>query len=264
MKKTSDYLWENLFKLPYFRGLLRAVESTYYDGLTIENPCLDLGCGDGIFAQITFDQKITVGLDPWFGQLKSAKSTDSYLYHINSMGNQLPFPNDCFRTIISNSVLEHIPNLDPVLIEANRILKTGGYFYFCVPNEKFLTTLSISTIFDKIGLKVVGNLYRKFFNKISRHYHCDGQHTWRQRLENSNFNLIKGWDYFSPEAFHVLEWGHYFGLPSLITHFIFKKWILIPERWNLHITRKITERHFLSDQVSDKGCYSFYIAQKIA
>ena len=264
MKNTSDYLWENLFRLPYFRGLLRAVESTFYDGLPIENPCLDLGCGDGIFAQITFDQKIDVGIDPWFGPLQAAKRTDSYSYHINGMGNQLPFQKEYFQTVISNSVLEHITDLDPVLIEVNRVLKADGYFYFCVPNEKFLNTLSISTFFDKIGLKIIGNSYRRFFNKISRHYHCDDQNTWRQRLEQSNFKLLKAWDYFTPEAFHVLEWGHYFGLPSWIVHLFFKKWVLIPDRWNLSITRKITERHFLSNQVSDKGCYSFYIAQKIA
>jgi len=262
MKAKKDYLWENLFQLPYFRGLLRAVESTFYDDLEIKNPCLDLGCGDGVFAETTFDSKILVGLDPWHQPLKSAKKTTSYIYHINGMGSQLPFPNDYFSTIISNSVLEHIPDLDPVLLEVSRVLKPGGAFYFCVPNEKFLGTLSIATFFDRIGLRIIGNIYQRFFNKISRHYHCDDQKTWQQRLQKANFIIVKSWDYFTPEAFHVLEWGHYFGLPSLVAKLLSGKWILIPKKWNLRLTRKITEPHYFANQVTAEGCYSFYVVQK--
>ena len=63
----KDYLWLNISSLPYFRGLLRAVEARVYENLELPSPSLDLGCGDGHFSQIAFNNEVSVGLDPWSG-----------------------------------------------------------------------------------------------------------------------------------------------------------------------------------------------------
>ena len=52
--RREDLLKINLGELPYFRALLRAVESRFYSDLRIENPVLDVGCGDGHFAKVDF------------------------------------------------------------------------------------------------------------------------------------------------------------------------------------------------------------------
>ena len=39
----------------------------------------------------------------------------------------------------------------------------------------------------------------------------------------------------------MLEWGHYFGLPSLVTRKLFGRWILVPQKWNLGLTRAVTQ-----------------------
>jgi 2-polyprenyl-3-methyl-5-hydroxy-6-metoxy-1,4-benzoquinol methylase len=39
----------------------------------------------------------------------------------------------CFNTVISNSVLEHIPDVDAVLIEAARAIQAA--LIFCSPSE---------------------------------------------------------------------------------------------------------------------------------
>ena len=44
---SKDHLWLQLKSMPYFRGLLRAVEARFYDDITLSGPVLDLGCGDG-------------------------------------------------------------------------------------------------------------------------------------------------------------------------------------------------------------------------
>ena len=59
----------------------------------------------------------------------------------------------------------------------------------------------------------------------------------------------------------VLEWGHYFGLPSLIVHVFTRKWILSPTRANLHFTEKFLRKYASTDPVDD-GSYTFYIARK--
>jgi hypothetical protein len=57
---------------------LRAIESSYYQDLPLPAPVYDVGCGDGHFASLTFDQKIDVGLDPWHGPIHEAKKFGGY------------------------------------------------------------------------------------------------------------------------------------------------------------------------------------------
>ncbi len=115
------------------------------------------------------------------------------------------------------------------------------YIYFLCRISIFIN-LSVSNFFDRIHIYFLANAYRSFFNKISRHHHCDSPEVWQERLDQAGFEMIRYWHYFSPGAFHTLEWGHYFGLPSLICHFLTGKWILFPTKWNLWLTEKICRR----------------------
>jgi len=259
----KDYLWLQVRDLPYFRALLRAVESRVYPGIELPGPILDLGCGDGHFVTIAFDKPIDVGIDPWTGPVHQASKRNGYRQVFQGSGDQLPFPDGYFNSAISNSVLEHIPDLDPVLKEMARVMKPGALFVFCVPNHQFLANLSVSNFFDQIGLRGLGNWYRAFFNRISRHQHCDSPEVWEARLEKAGFRVEHWWHYFSPKALHTLEWGHYFGLPSLITHFLFRRWILVPERWNLALTMNICRPFYEEEPSQENGAYSFYITRRV-
>lgn len=262
-KTEKDYLWLNLSTLPYFRGLLRAVEARFYEDFDLPGPVLDLGCGDGNFVTIAFDRKIDVGIDPWTGPVRLAAKEGGYCQVIQGSGDQLPFPDNYFGSAFSNSVLEHIPDLDPVMAEMARVLKPGAPFVFCVPNHNFLDNLSISNFLDRIGLHPLANAYRRFFNRISRHQHCDSPEVWQARMEKAGFRIERWWHYFSPQALAVLEWGHYFGLPSLITRKLFGRWILAPLPWNLSLTRRIVEPYYHESTNQEKGSYTFYITRKI-
>jgi SAM-dependent methyltransferase len=259
--RSKDFLFLHLSGLPYFRAFLRAVESAYYQDIQLPSPTLDVGCGDGNFAALTFDHNIDVGLDPWHGPIHEAKAYNQYDLLVEADGGTMPFSDAYFASAFSNSVLEHIPHLDVVIKETGRVLKPGAPFVFCVPNHNFLPALSISNCLDAVGLRPLGNMYRAFFNKISRHHHCDDPSVWQARLEANDFTLIRWWHYFSPRALRVLEWGHYFGLPSLIVHFIFKRWILSPTRWNLYFTEHFL-RKFVEMPEHPLGAYTFYVAQK--
>ena len=259
---SKDFLWLNLCELPYFRALLRAVEARFYQEIEIPSPTLDLGCGDGHFAAITFDAGLDVGIDPWWGPLKEAYQRSVYRGLAQSDGSLLPFPNGYFASAISNSVLEHIPNVEAVLLEVARVLQPGATFVFCVPNYRFLDALSIGNYLDQFGLDILGNKYRSFFNRISRHYHCDTPEIWESRLNVAGFRLKKWWHYFSPAALHVLEWGHYFGLPSLILKLLMNRWIIYPSRWNLSIVYNFLHPLYKEPANEDDGVYSFFIATR--
>lgn len=261
--QTKDFLYLHTRSLPYFRGLLRAVESRFYQGLEMPTPTLDVGCGDGNFAELTFDRKLEIGLDPWWPPIREAVGLDVYYLLTQADGSHMPYPDAHFASAISNSVLEHIPHLDEVLVETARVLKPGAPFIFCVPNNNFLPNLSIARFLDKLGLKPLAEAYRAFFNKISRHHHCDDLQTWQQRLEKVGFKLEKHWHYFSPAALATLEWGHFLGVPSLITKKLFGRWILVPARWNLALTMGLIRKYYEEPVPNENGAYTFYIARRI-
>lgn len=258
----KDYLGLQLRDMPYFRGLLRAVEARVYKDIQLEGPVLDLGCGDGHFVTIAFDQPIDVGLDPWTGPVREAGKRGGYKVVLQGAGDEIPFPDAYFGSAISNSVLEHIPDLDPVMREMARVLKPGAQFVFCVPNHQFLPNLSVAKFLDTIHLKGLARAYRNFFNRISRHHHCDDPKVWEDRLNRAGFTIERYWHYFSPKALATLEWGHYFGLPSLVSHFITRRWILVRQPWNLALTRAICQPIYDEPLEQPQGAYSFYIVRR--
>ena len=261
---TKDYLWLQLKELPYFRAVLRAVECRFYQDYPLESPTLDLGCGDGHFATVAFDRQLEVGIDPWSGPVLEAGQRGGYRLTVQGYGDRLPFQDGYFSSAISNSVLEHIPDLDATVNEIGRVMKPGALFLFCVPNHLFLANLSVSNGLDRAGLRGLADAYRGFFNRISRHHHCDSPEIWQTRLERAGFKVEKWWHYFSPRALHILEWGHYFGLPSWIAHAFFKRWILAAALWNLALTRKLVEPAYTEASEQPQGSYTFFVARKQA
>ena len=262
----QDLLWKNIKSLPYFRGFLRAVEGKYYEGIEINEPVLDLGCGDGHFSSVTLgDRSVSlIGVDPEWGSLIEARQYQVFSHLLCAQGDHLPFTNSFFSTTISNSVLEHIPDVDSVLNETNRVMRQGSHLVICVPNDNFTRNLSIARFFDLIGLLWAAAWYRKLFNKISRHFHPDPHDVWTNRLEKSGFKIERSWKYFNRTSLAILEWGHYFGLPSLINRHIFGRWILFPSPLNpiLFLIYRWLSKHIAKDQKIHDGAYSFFISTK--
>ena len=258
---NKDFLFLHLRGLPYFRGFLRAVESRFYQELDMPSPILDVGCGDGNFATLTFDQPIDVGLDPWHGPIHEAKQEQAYRLLAEADGGRMPFGDGHFASAFSNSVLEHIPHVQNVLNETARVLRPGAPFYFCVPNANFTQNLSMARFFDRLGWKGAASAYRRYFNYISRHQHCDGPQVWEARLTEAGFKIERWWNYFSPSALAALEWGHYFGLPALVSRKLFGRWILAPYLWNLYCLYS-SLRKLVENRLDEAGAYTFYVTTR--
>jgi SAM-dependent methyltransferase len=179
-------------------------------------------------------------------------------------GDHLPFSNSLFATTMSNSVLEHIPDVDSVLCETHRVMQEGSQLIICVPNDNFTRNLSIARFFDFVRLGGAAAWYRKFFNHVSRHFHPDSHEIWIDRLRKSGFKIAKSWKYFTPASLSILEWGHYLGVPSLINRIIFGRWILLSCPVNpILVLRHIwLSKHVAKDQRVSNGAYSFFISNK--
>lgn len=260
--EAKDFLWLNLRELPYFRAMLRAVEAQFYQEFELVAPTLDLGCGDGHFGRITFDRKLDVGLDPWTGPIHQAASGGGYCGLVQADGEQMPFPDAHFASAISNSVLEHIPSIEVVLTELSRVLRPGALFLFCVPNPRYLSELSIPGLLGRVGLRGAGRAYTRWFQRMSRVEHAVWPEAWQGWLERAGFQLERWWHYFSPQAMRKLEWGHYFGAPTLLPHAIGKRWIIAPYRWNLWVTERLVRRYAVA-RPDPQGTFTFYVARRV-
>jgi len=262
-QQLDQILWRHISSLPYFRGFLRAVEDRFYQEIDLEAPILDLGSGDGHFASVAFGQKLDVGLDPWLAPTLEAQGRHAYRMLVLGAGGHIPYGAAAFTTVVSTSVLEHIPEVEPVLHEVARVLAPGGRFVFCVPNHRFPELLWGRQFLTKVGLPALGAAYSRLFNRVARHAHTDSPDVWEARLSRAGLELLETWDYFPPEALHILEWGHPLGLPALINKKLFGRWVLVPKRWNLALPWKWT-RKFMDDPRSPEGVCSFFIARRPA
>jgi SAM-dependent methyltransferase len=258
----DDLLWLHLKDLPAFRALLRAVEARLYqDLLPLAEPVLDVGCGDGHFASVALPTALAAGIDPDIGALQEARERGAYQVLALSQGGALPFADGTFATVISNSVLEHIPELDPVLAEISRVLVPPGRFIFCVPGELFPELLFFTELFRRLRLEGLARSYERYFNRISRHHHCEGPEVWQARLAETGLQLQESFYYFSSRATRALDLGHYLGAPSLVTKKLLGRWILVPTHWNLAVTERLL-RPLYEEARPQVGAYLFCVASK--
>jgi SAM-dependent methyltransferase len=204
----------------------RAVEADIYSQHEFVAPILDIGCGEGLFARMAFEEKIDTGIDPDSKELKRAAELGAYRELIECKGDQIPKPDGHFQTIFSNSVLEHIPDLKPVLVEAHRLLAPAGRFFVTVPSENFDQYSVVNMILGALGLNALSRRYRSFFNRFWRHYHYHTVEGWRQLAEECEFEVSEAYTY-NPRKVCVLN---DFLAPFSVVGFVIKR---LTNRWTI-------------------------------
>jgi len=226
MKFKEDYLAQYLNEAPVPLAYERAFECHILSMQQFEHPILDVGCGDGIFAKILFDEKIDVGIDPLAYELESAKKYEMYLELINTFGDKIPKADNYFRTAFSNSVLEHIEDLDPVLVEVNRVLMSGGSFYVTIPTNYFDKYSVLSQLLNGIGLKGLAIKYNKFFNGFWKHYHYYSRAGWTEKFEKNGFSVTNVIEYGAKRDCLFNDAMVPFTLPNFFIKKIFNRFFL--------------------------------------
>lgn len=259
---AKDFLWLHLRDLPYFRAILRAVEARFYQDLALPRPRLDVGCGDGHFAQVTFDSPVDFGIDLHLPSLREARRRGRYLRLLQCDGTRMPIASESVGSAFSNSVLEHLPDLDGVLSEIGRVLKPGAPLFFTVPNPGYRSELSLPRLLRRLGLGAAAKAYADYFMWMSRTRNMLYEPDWAERLRRAGLVVERTERYFSPAALHALEWGHYLGAPCLPPRWLLGRWILAPTRWNLGLTERLTRRYY-QEMPSPEGTYSYYLARKV-
>ncbi|HLH60533.1 MAG TPA: class I SAM-dependent methyltransferase [Ktedonobacteraceae bacterium] len=117
-------------------GLWRAAEIAALREQVFDPPVLDVGCGDGLVTSMVLS-KVEIGLDPDEKVLERAARHRIYERFEAVPAEEMRLPDASIGTVLSNSVLEHLPCLDVVLAEIARVLRPGGRLIFTCPTEAF-------------------------------------------------------------------------------------------------------------------------------
>ena len=211
---------------PFPLALLRGIESGFYPK-KLKGPSLDIGCGDGFFAKYTFGEKgIDAGVD--IDIRMSGKTTSGRAYNkvIIFNGEKLPFLTGAFSTVISNSVLEHVGNPTGLIKEIGRVTKTGGLFYLTVPSVNFRNCLLGVRILNKLQLFQAANAYGNFMDIVTRQKYYWPLKKWNNVLSNSGFKVVNHSTYFGQRSMAWFDLTHWLSIPSIMTKFIFHRWVL--------------------------------------
>lgn len=256
---------QHLAEVPVHRALIRSAECRLFIRTELFHPLLDVGCGDGQFASMVFAEPIDAGIDLNPAQVAEAAKRGSYRLCSVASGTRMPFADASFASVMSNCVIEHIPDIDGVLREVARVLRPGGRFVFSVPSPRFATDLLGATLLRGLGLPEYGLAYGRWFNRISRHYHCDDPSVWAGRLAQVGLVIDHVSHYLAPDAHRFFDASHYYGAPTLLSKRLTGRWVLNPDK-----ERYWPPERWLTDRLVDfahqidleDGAYTFFIAHK--
>jgi SAM-dependent methyltransferase len=260
---VTDYLSEQLKDMAPHRAVLRSVECKLMGQVPLVPPVLDIGCGDGHFASIAYRPlPIDVGIDVMARDLpEAAARPGTYRQVAFASATALPFADSSFATVVSNCVVEHIPDNAAVLSEIARVLKSGGVFAATLPSEHFAEYLLGSSAFRYLGLPRMAQAYGDFFNRISHHHHVFSPDVWKDRLLSVGLVVEEQRYYFSAAAHRRFDVSHYLGVPNLVSKRLFGRWVLcsgqikVMESWL---------RPYYEEPLPEAGAYQFVLSRKVS
>lgn len=167
-------------------GLWRAAEIAALRQVAYEPPILDLGCGDGLVTSCVLSQ-VDIGVDPWPGALAQARTRGIYRRLLAVSAEEISLPGGSIGTVLSNSVLEHLPRLDAALQAIGRILRPGGLLVFTTPTDAFGRQLLVTL-----------NRYSAWRNRRLRHLNLLSSADWSRRLSRVGLEVAEVRPYLRP------------------------------------------------------------------
>lgn len=217
--QIKDYLTIYLQNRPFFLALLRAKELELFSRyLPFDGQILDVGSGDGFFAKTLFGPvKIDIGLDLVDSRQKESKTLNVYKKLVTYDGHKFPFKAQKFRTIVSNCVFEHIPNIDEIIGEIYRVMAKGG---------RLITTV-MAAPWDRnlLGAAIFGKPYSDWMRKRQVHYNLFTDQKWDELFISKGFKITKKIGYLDERASRLIDLGHYLSIPSLISYKLTGRWV---------------------------------------
>jgi SAM-dependent methyltransferase len=222
----TPFVKRYLQEAPLFASIVRGVECALaQEAGEFPEPVLDLGCGDGVFAAVAFPKGLDYGVDPSEGALREGLRHRAHRMLTVGSATEMPFPNGHFGSIVCNSVIEHIPDVESTLRECHRVLAPGGRLWITTPSHYFGGMLLGSRALRSVGLRGTAEAYARWFNGHSLHFHTDSRETWHERLEQHGFAVQQSFYYLTPGAHSAFDLLHYLSAWRWIRRRVTGRWV---------------------------------------
>jgi len=268
-EKIPDYLTPLLTIAPATWALIRANEIRAVDRVTFKHPVLDVGCGNGTVAKVIVKprkDKFDVGIDLSPSEIALAKKSGSYKKALVENVYNLPFKAGSFNTVFSNSVIEHIPDLDKTLSEISRVLKKKGEFVITVPTSYLTEYLFGYRFFNALGMKPLAVQYGKFFNSVFKHKNLYTHKQWEKLLKKYDLKVESYYYYHSVKMVQMHELLAYLALPYFISKIFVGYWVVFPSMRKVLVVpwlRKMLYPYYLDEAKRNEGGSLLVVAKKI-
>lgn len=152
-------------------------------------PVLELGCGDGVFTELTGLQ-VDVGVDREPRAVERASRRRLVYRAVRRMDiTDLDANLGSFGTIFSNSVLEHVPDLEPVLGRCRELLVPGG---------RLIVTVPLRQMNEHLAVRLPA--YVRARQRQLQHRNLWTTDEWRARLEAAGFETVTADPYLDAAA----------------------------------------------------------------
>jgi len=220
---------------PAALALREAVRLKAVRDLDLDEPILDVGCGDGLFARLAYPRKQVWGIDINPTEIKRAQATASYKTLVCGNVCDVQLPEAFFGSAIANCSLEHVPNLPEALANIRRSLRSGAMFILIVPTPDWSRKLAIAEFLVRLGMSRVASAYADSLDRVFHHVHLEDEVWWNERLSEAGFEPLETRRIVSRAASWVFEAL----LPPSALGFVVKRftgrWVLAPTLRNMTV-----------------------------
>ena len=158
-------------------ALWRAAEIAILREVVYKHPLIDVGCGDGLVTTHILSY-VEFGVDPNAQALRQAAAQHIYGRLEAIPVQQLPLPDTSIAMVVSNSVFEHISEIDAVLASLARMLTTGGQLVFTTPTDTFGKWLFLPI-----------SAYARWRNRALNHLNLWSVQEWKRHLETVGLEI---------------------------------------------------------------------------
>lgn len=241
-----------------FMAIIRSQEAVLFQKYHhfVKGKVLDFGSSEGFFAELVFGKgSVKVGLDLLTNQrVQEAKAKKIYQKIVLYDGTVIPYSNNYFNTVVSNCVLEHIPNLKLSLKEIYRVLKPNGYFLTSVMTDRWENY--------QFGSKIFGKIYLDFMRKTQVHHNLFSRKKWQNYFKKTDFKIQFIDGYLYRKSAYYLGLFHFLSIGSLISYKLFNKWVLFSFSFLNKIKTRLIKKIIIDEKKSDQASALFFVLKK--
>jgi SAM-dependent methyltransferase len=164
---------------------------------------------------------------------------------------RIPFRDGVFGSVLSNCVLEHIPDDEAAVREAARVLRPGGTFVFTVPGPRLKEGLYTFQALVARGDQKWADDYLREFDRRLAHFHYRTEAEWRGILEASGLQVETIAPYLAAPVVYIWDRiENYFTQP--VFHMMSQRklaaFILLPRRLRWWLVHRLLSRYYRREE----------------